>query len=638
MVSSARRIALLVAAVAGSLVQAAPAAADCNDPFARPNEVLDFHVRMKRADWMSLLASRVPSTDGNRAACSAQYPEFRAEFRCGNEPTWMKIAIRKKRGEERGVEVPLKPPLKLDFNEDFMGMVPEAKGQSWPAAFGKFGFRKLTMNNGQGNKPPSRSLMLPNLLSEHVALRLLRREIPSSPGTAFAKLLIYFDDAPQGEFHGLYLLIEDIDAAALRRRWGADVGRLVKYSKAGCPSEVQHEDMVPNAARTAFDAWIGRSPTSLDEAKRGIDAETALRQEAIREILVNGDDTLFFAGGDGNNYYLFDPHQGLRQYMPWDVDLTFGQQQQNCAPNSLKCPYTFPLLTWCTRNVSRIGRALACNSQIQRRYLEIMCQLTNGSLSAGEILKVWDEADAAARPGVGMEKALLWGGKDPLDPAIDKSYGAEYIRLKEWIPNRIRSVQEQITARGVACRPGCTAGAVEECSYLGCPGERRCEGNLWTTCRPRAACPFPMPQAGAPPVGGGSDAGGGYPGTGGTSGGDAGPAAGGAGGGGRDAGTGTADVRPGTTPPTGGGGASGGTTGGGGASGAGGGSAGAGPGPGTDPPGPGQPGPRTGKPDGGCQCALYQATDEQVPGVLGAFVLGALLTLVRRSRRGQRRR
>ena len=82
-----------------------------------------------------------------------QFPEFKAEFRCGARGRSSRSALRKKKGEERGVEAFEKPPMKIDFNEDFMGMVPEAMGQRWPASLGELGFRKLTLNNGQSNKP-----------------------------------------------------------------------------------------------------------------------------------------------------------------------------------------------------------------------------------------------------------------------------------------------------------------------------------------------------------------------------------------------------------------------------------------------------------------------------------------------------
>jgi hypothetical protein len=544
----------LVSVVVGLLFAAGlpgRARADCQDPFGRPHEPLDFHFNIKRADWMALLASSVPTNNGE-AECDAAYPDFRAEFRCGESGPWMKVALRKKRGEERGIEAPNKPPLKIDFNEDFMGQVPEAKGQSWPAGRGEFGYRKLTLNNGQGNKPPNRMLMLPNLLSEHVANRLLHKELPTAPATAIATVTLHFDGQAAGEFHGSYILIEDIDKSALRRRFGRGDGRLVKSSKAGCPTEVQFDDGPPNLAKTAFDSFLAKSPAAnvgrwLAEAEKGLELDDMLRQEAIREILVNGDDTLAYAGTanvEGNNWFSFDPREGKRHYMPWDVDLTFGQQQGNCAPTPLKCPATFPVSRFCTPMLplstpSKLGVATVCNAEVQKRYYQIMCQLTQGSLSAGEIIKVWDEADKAARPGVAREKDLIWRGMDPLSTSIDKSYGAEYVRLRAWIPERIRSVQQQLTAKGVTCAAGCTAGASEACQYLTCPGERRCENNLWTECRPKPGCRLPGEMA-APVSDGGADAGasdaavagdaaGGAPGTGSGTGGTMGPS--GAGGG-----------------------------------------------------------------------------------------------------------
>ena len=120
-------IRLLFAAGASlPLLWSAGARADCNDPFGKPNELLDFHLQMSRADWNALVANRPGE------ACNAVYRDFKAEFRCGTEGPWMKVAVRKKRGEQRGIEAPQKPPLKIDFNETFGDTVPEAMGQSWP--------------------------------------------------------------------------------------------------------------------------------------------------------------------------------------------------------------------------------------------------------------------------------------------------------------------------------------------------------------------------------------------------------------------------------------------------------------------------------------------------------------------------
>ena len=144
----------------------------------------------------------------------------------------------------------------------------------------------------------------------------------------------------------------------------------------------------------------------------------------------------------GLNWYYFDPRQGVRHFIPWDTDLAFGQQNDNCAPNSLKCLPTERIGRWCA-NPSGLGRVTVCQNQIRRRYTEIMCQLINGSMAADEMLKVWEEAYQTVKDVVPLEKDLIWGGRDPSNPATFKSFGQEYGRLKAWIPARINSVQSQ---------------------------------------------------------------------------------------------------------------------------------------------------------------------------------------------------
>ncbi len=521
--------------------------ADCNDPFGKPGELLDFHVKMSSADWKALLENTVRNVDGatmvNSPACTDKFKEFKAEFRCGDKEPWIKIGIRKKKGTERGIESPNKPPLKLDFNEDFPdeNAQPEAKGQRWPAALAEKGFRKLTLNNGQGNKAPPVDMlppfMLPVLLSEHSALRLLNIEIPSSPQTALTRVFMHLDGDEKGKFHGVYLIAEDLDKGAIEKRFGKVKGRLIKASTPDCSPELQFDDLVKDGMRLAeneatkkFEEWVTKDATQyqgkwLEESKNGVDLDVLLRQEAIREILVNGNDTILNSRawlewekwGEGNNWFAFDPEKGVRQYMPWDVDLTFGNQRGACttptpsavsnppamvtnmdgtmslAPvttNRFMCPYDLPILDWCRelpkiigpKSYSRIGKQV-CAPEVQKRYLQVMCQLTNGPLSADEILKVWDQADATAWKAVMDEKDVNWEGRNPLDEGILKSYGAEYRRLRKWIPQRIKSVQEQITAAGVECKPGCPEGEKDVCSYNGGEGERVCKNKLWSACR-----------------------------------------------------------------------------------------------------------------------------------------------------------
>jgi MYXO-CTERM domain-containing protein len=509
-------------------------------------------------------------------------------------------------------------------------MVPEAMNQSWPTSWGRNGYRKLTLNNGQGNKFGTTVIPLPLLMAEHVAMRLLRREVPSTPGTAYAKVTIHTEDKPDGEYHGVYIVMEDIDKSALRRRFALDQGRLVKNSKDACAPEVEFEDPGPNAAKTAFDSWYANmAGGTLAQAQAGLDLDTMLRQEAIREILVNGDDTIATSvstGGMGLNWYYYDPPTGLRHFIPWDTDLTFGQQNENCVPTPLKCPATERVGRWCA-NPSRLGRVTVCHPQVRPRYLEIMCQLINGSMSAEKILEVWEEAYNTVKDVVPLEKDIAWGGRNPADPSINKSFGAEYVRMKTWIPARINSVRQQIN-----CAQGCQAGATEACTHLTCKGERRCEGGRWTPCQPMAGCGAPPPP---PPADGGAPMTDARPPTGGAGG----QGGGGAGQGGGAGAGGTAGMGGGTAG-AGGGGAGRGGAGGPGPMGGAGGAAPGGAG-GTQPPGGGEGGGTggtgatgPGKPDpSGCQCAVGRPSPAS-SGVVSLFVaLGLTLAARRRSRR-----
>ena len=101
---------LLVVTAAMVAAMGAPAHADCDDPFADPNDILSFHITISRADWASLRFDDVVGT-----GCDAQYPYFEVGFHCGDEADIV-IGARRKRGDQRGRDTDEKPPIKLDFN------------------------------------------------------------------------------------------------------------------------------------------------------------------------------------------------------------------------------------------------------------------------------------------------------------------------------------------------------------------------------------------------------------------------------------------------------------------------------------------------------------------------------------------
>src|SRR4051812_9371673 len=224
-----------VAAVAGALLSvtlagAAAARADCSDPFRNPDDVLDFYLQTTTATWAAFQASEISG-----GSCDDQYPYFAAQFRCGEDEPPIAIGFRRKRDRS---ETRAKLPIKLDFNR-------EVPGQRWPAARGSLGFRKLSLNSGMaddagrtGGGPGAAANpgTLSAMLTEHLAWRLMREELPEVSGVAYARLTVQFSDTGSTQYQGLYVLIEDIDRTAVKARFGSDgdAGTLLKTTDVGC--------------------------------------------------------------------------------------------------------------------------------------------------------------------------------------------------------------------------------------------------------------------------------------------------------------------------------------------------------------------------------------------------------------------
>jgi MYXO-CTERM domain-containing protein len=456
----------------------AGARASCADPFANPDEVLDFHLQTTTATWAALQASEpVPAA----TMCEEQYPYFTAEFRCG--PNEMPISVGFRRKRDR-TETRQKLPLKLDFNFS----VP---GQRWPAARGELGFRKLTLNSGMSDDAGRMAGMgqagnpgvLSALLTEALAWRLMRRELADASGVAYARLTLHFTDTGAERYQGLFILIEDIDRTTVRARYGADHGLLTKTTDPACLDELVFDDGPPNTATDAFNAWLGLVPTDFPggwyaRTDQAIALDELLRQEAFREVLVNTTDTLL---GNGNNRFTLDLERGKRRYLPWDLDDLFRPFPQVHDPMTA-------LVRACSGGFGCSPNPLATrirdNPEIRPRYLDALCQMTNGVLEENRVLAELAAVDTLIRPIVAAEVPIHWApeGLDPLDAAVAGTYAAEVERMKTWIPARIRAVRALVAAEGVACGVGCEEGRVLTCDYQGLPSQRSCQRGAWGPC------------------------------------------------------------------------------------------------------------------------------------------------------------
>lgn len=488
------------------------AAADCNDPFADPNQILDFHLETSTSTWAEFQDSeQEPSGTAGFAECEQQYPYFEARFRCGEEE-WISIGFRRKRDR---TESRFKLPIKLDFNRF-------VNGQRWPEAKGDLGFRRLTLNSGQpdqavgggfGGGQGGNPGALSALLTEHLAWRLMRAELPVASGSAYARLTVHFDDTGEEFYQGLYILIEDIDRTAVRARFGVDQGATYKTTDPSCVDEVVFEDAAANSATDGFQGWLALDPMDFpgswyERTDEVLHLDELLRQEALRELLANTEDTIL---GRLNNYFAIDLYGRRRVYLPWDLDDVF-------RPYPQVHPADTPLVSSCTGGGNTcapipLGVNTRDNAEIRPIYLEAMCRASNGVAEEAALLSELDAIDALIRPVIAEEIPGVWQpqGLDPLDANEEGTYAHELERLREWIPDRVAAVREMIAAEGVPCQRGCEEGAVAACDVDGCSGRRSCTQGRWGNCQrsatlladeePRCAEPAPVGTTPAPVMG-----------------------------------------------------------------------------------------------------------------------------------------
>jgi MYXO-CTERM domain-containing protein len=536
-------------ALLAALTVAGRADASCADPFANPDEILDFRLRTTSTAWAELKASEPAPAD---TLCEEQYPYFPAEFQCASDEMPLSVGVRRKRDRTQTLQ---KLPLKLDFNFS-------VAGQRWPASRGELGFRKLTLNSGMADDAGRMAGMgregdpgvLSALLTEALAWRLMRRELPDASGVAYARVTLELTDTGEQWYQGLYILLEDIDRTTVRARYAADQGLLTKTTDPSCPDEPVFDDGPPNSATDAFNGWLALVPADFPggwyaRTEQALALDELLRQEAFREVLANTTDTVL---GNGNNRLTLDLAGGKRRYLPWDLDdlfRPFPQVHEPTTPLVRACESGFG----CTQNP--LATLIRDDPEIRPRYLEQLCLMTNGVLEESRVLSELAAVDALIRPILAEEVPVLWApaGLDPLNAAVEGTYAAEVERMKSWIPARIQAVRALVAAEGVACAAGCEEGSVRSCDYQGLPSQRACRAGAWSACTPVAPTgsggAAGSGSAGTPAAGASGAASGGAPGSGGVAG-SAGsePPLGGAAGmpvTGGDAGTGAAGAAPG---------------------------------------------------------------------------------------------
>lgn len=209
----------------------------------------------------------------------------------------------------------LKRPFKVELDRN-------VEGQAF------LGVRKLSLNV---------HVMDPTLCREALAYAVYREAGVPAPRTAFGFLTLSVPGKYDREVVGLYTLIENIDKAFLKDRFGSSKGILLKpervgpldhlgndwkkyedrYRPRGKPSEA-HQKRFIELTRLVQTTDVARFRRELPSY---VDIDCFLRYVAATVMLASLDS---FIGLPHNYYVYLDPLKDRFVILPWDLDHSFG--------------------------------------------------------------------------------------------------------------------------------------------------------------------------------------------------------------------------------------------------------------------------------------------------------------------------
>lgn len=290
-------IVVLIALASGSIAATDDPAADLFSGAA----LEDLWVRINARDWQTL---RERHMDNTFYPCDLQ---------------WRGVSVVNAGCRSRGLgsRNGTKPGLLVDFDR-YVG------GQRF------LGLASLVLDNHWQDA---------SMLKEHLAMRLFDRMGVPAPRTAHVRLFV----GSGREYAGVYSVVEDIDEAFLRRRFGEDDGYLYEYhwmdayhlQDHGWDFEEYarrfeartHQTASPFALYAPLQALV-RAINEADAADLDaalaeyLDLRGVIAQLAAENFLADNDGLLGYAGMD--NFYLYRPASGAARLIPWDKDNAFA--------------------------------------------------------------------------------------------------------------------------------------------------------------------------------------------------------------------------------------------------------------------------------------------------------------------------
>ena len=288
----------------------------------------------------------------------------------------------------------VKKPLKLDFNSFVIGQRYD-------------GIKKLNLHQGD---------MDSSFIREAVTYSLFRNAGVKTVRTSFAKVYL------NGNYEGVYTLIEQIDNNFIKNRFASSAGALYKTGKVGLDLKYELDNSLPY---DEFEFAINQIPTDLldEQLPEYLDVESFLRFFAL-QIFVNGVDGPLTA--DYNYYIYYQPKAGTYIYIPWDYNLSL---------------YKYANYTLFENSKNFLFNRAVSNVILRQRYLDIFCDLLDYNFDEDRIQNLITTYQELLKDEV------------PNDPYIDKigNFDSGVQDVRNVITNRISALTQEVNANISAC-------------------------------------------------------------------------------------------------------------------------------------------------------------------------------------------
>ncbi len=354
----------------------------------------------------------------------------------------------------------LKRSLKVDLNK-------YVKGQKLA------GVSKLNFHNNVTDA---------SWMNEVLSHRLFRDAGVPASRTAYARLYVTVPGTFEREYFGLYSLVEDVDKDLAEENFGTKKGAILKpvtpslFADLGDNWKNYNQTYDPKTDLTAeqkqrlieFCKLVTRSEEADFAARVGqyLDLEKFARFMAVTVWLSTMDSIL----GPGQNYYLYlHPKTRKFQFLPWDLDHSFGQfglmgNQEQRDNLSIHKPWQGE-----NRFLERVFKVEA----FKKLYLAKLAEFSKSLVQPERFEHQVDEVAAAIRPAVQEESESKLARFDkvisgePVEPAGFGGQPGDGPRfggpggfmqpakpIKPFVKVRAQSVRDQLAGKSEGQTPG----------------------------------------------------------------------------------------------------------------------------------------------------------------------------------------